>query len=408
MTDKILMARQPIFNTELKVVAYELLYRSEAGINPLPMISGDQASSRVILHSYTSISDAGNLRVLPAFINFSQQMLEADTLPAVSPREVVIEILEDSRATPALIAAARRFSNAGFKLALDDFIYQPEFDPLLEIAHIVKLDIRTLNRQQLAEQIKLLEPFELTLLAEKVETLEEYELCRELGCELFQGFFFSKPELLKGNKAYSNKLILSQALSTLSQQNVDFKDLSALISRDPALTYKLLRLVNSAAFGTKRSISNLHDALTYLGLQELKKWVSLIMLADDHGKPSELIRQILLLARFCELLAETHEQIDTGQAFMTGLLLHLDALMNQEQSLMLSQIDIDTHIYDALMTRKGPLGQLLSQVEAFTQGNWDDTDQSLTTKLQSCYLSSLEWTRESMQLMSQAQHDTLP
>lgn len=402
MTDKILMARQPIFNSDLKVMAYELLYRSEDGINPLPLISGDQASSRVILHSYTSISDAGNLRVLPAFINFSQQMLESNSLPLLSPREVVIEILEDSRATPALISAARRLRKAGYKLALDDFIYQPEFDPLLELAHIVKLDVQAMDRKQLVEQVQLLRRFKLTLLAEKVETLDEYNFCRDLGCELFQGFFFSKPELLKGYKVPGSKLILSQIVAHLGQPDVDFEHIKTLIARDPALSYKLLRLTNSSAFGLQRSVSNLHEALIYLGLEELKKWISLILLADDHGKPNELIRQILLIARFCELMADEYSEIDAGEAFMTGLLLHLDALMNQERAHMLKQLDVAPHIRDALLTHGGQLGQLLQQVEAFVHGDWNNTNNQLTTQLQTCYLSSLEWTRESIQLMSQA------
>lgn len=401
MTHSVLMARQPIFDTRQNVIAYELLYRSEDGINTLPLISGETASSRVILHSYTSIADAGNLRTLPAFINFSQQMLEAETLPSLSPREIVIEILEDCQVTPKLILAAQRLRDAGFKLALDDFTYSPSFDPLLEIAHIVKLDIRALSATELRHQIKQLKRFKIKLLAEKVETLEEYQLCLELGCELFQGYFFSQPELLKGHKASGSKLIISQLLAALSQPGTNFDQLNALLSRDPALSYKLLRLTNSAAFRLQRHISSLQEALIYLGLDELKKWASLIILADDYGKPSELVRQILLTARFCELFAEAYPNVDNGEAFMTGLLLHLDALMNQTQEELLDQIDVSPRIYDALTERQGELGQLLQQVEAFVHGNWAGTDSSLTSRLHRCYLSSLEWCRESMQLMGQ-------
>ncbi|GAA0683606.1 HDOD domain-containing protein [Marinobacterium maritimum] len=401
MADQVLMARQPIFDARQNVIAYELLYRSEDGVNPLPLISGEAASSRVILHSYTSITDAGNLRTLPAFINFSQQMLEAETLPSLSPREIVIEILEDCLVTPQLIQAAQRLRDAGFRLALDDFTYDPTFDPLLKIAHIVKLDIRALSASELRQQIEHLRPYKITLLAEKVETLEEYQLCRELGCELFQGFFFSKPELLKGRKASGSKLIISQLLAALSQPETSFDQLNDILSRDPALSYKLLRLSNSAAFGLQRNLSSLQEALVYLGIDELKKWASLIILANDYGKPSELVRQILLTARFCELLAAAYPAVDNGEAFMTGLLLHLDALMNQTQDELLQQIDVSGKIYDALTDRQGELGQLLQQVEAFVHGNWASTDRTLTTKLQRCYLSSLEWCRESMQLMGQ-------
>ncbi len=401
MANRVLMARQPIFDASQNVIAYELLYRSEDGINTLPLISGEAASSRVILHSYTSITDAGNLRTLPAFINFSQQMLEAETLPSLSPREIVIEILEDCQVTTKLTRAIQRLREAGFKLALDDFTYDPAFDPLLKLAHIVKLDIRALSPTKLRQQIALLKHFNVKLLAEKVETLEEYQLCLELGCELFQGYFFSQPELLKGCKASGSKLIISQLLAALSQPGTDFDRLNELLSRDPALSYKLLRLTNSAALGLQRHISSLQEALVYLGTSELKKWASLIILADDYGKPSELIRQILLTARFCELFAEAYPEIDNGEAFMTGLLLHLDALMNQTQDELLRLIDVSPRIHAALSERQGELGQLLQQVEAFVQGDWAGTDRRLATRLQRSYLDSLAWCRESMQLMEQ-------
>lgn len=398
MPATVLMARQPIFNSDLKVVAYELLYRSEEGINPLPLISGDTASSRIILHSYTSIAEAGCLRTLPAFINFSQQMLESDTLPAFAPKDIVIEILEDCQVTPELVAAVRRLRDAGYRLALDDFIYQPEFDPLLKLVQIVKLDILELSAEQVSEQVALIKPFNVTLLAEKVETREEYELCKRLGCTLFQGYFFSKPELMKGHKANGSKIIITQFLAALNGADTDFNELHTLLSRDPALSYKLLRLTNSAAFGLQRSISSLHEAMIYLGLSELRKWASLIIMADDYGKPSELIRQILLKARFCELMAK-HTGIDPAEAFLTGLLLHLDALMDQKLAELVSEIELNDEIRDALLHRSGPLGLLLNQVDAFTSGCWPHQED--VHLQQQCYLDSLEWCRESMQLISQ-------
>lgn len=409
MTDsaKILMARQPIFNLDMKVVAYELLYRSEDGINPLPLISGDQtrisgdqASSRVILHSYTSICEAGSLRILPAFVNFTQQMLEADSLPPVPPQEMVIEILEDSVVTPKLIQAAKRHAEAGYRIALYDFIYDESFDPLLEIADIVKVDIRAMDASQLKEQVALLKRFKVSLLAEKVETHEEYAFCRELGFNLFQGYFFSKPELLKGHSPQGNKLILMQLLSALNDPDVQIETLKQLIERDPALTYKLLRLVNSSAFGLRREVSSLQEALIYLGMSQLKKWVSLIALADNYGKPSELTRQILLLARMSELVATPAADVDAEQAFMAGLLVHLDALLSISRDDILSQVDVSDTIKGALRGDDSPLGNLLQQVQQFMQGEWENKDLVRMKAMQACYVSSLEWTHESMQLMS--------
>lgn len=397
---KILMARQPIFNLDLNVVAYELLYRSEDGINPLPLISGDQASSRVILHSYTSICDTGSMRILPAFVNFTQQMLEANTLPPVPPKEMVIEVLEDSIVSPKLIQAVKRHADAGYRIALDDFIYDSRFDPLLKIADIVKVDIRDLDAQQIKEQVQLLRPFNVVLLAEKVETHEEYMLCRQLGFSLFQGFFFSQPELLKGQSPQGNKLILMQLLAALNTHDVEIDTLKQLIERDPALTFKLLRLVNSSAFGLRREVNSLQEALVFLGMNQLKKWITLIAMADNYDKPTELTRQILLLARMSELVATTTPDVNAEQAFMAGLLLHLDALLSISREDIFSQVDISDDIKDALNGKTSPLGTLLQHVQHFMQGDWDSEDAVQLDEMQTHYLSSLEWTRESMQLMN--------
>lgn len=402
MTAQILMARQPIFNQQLKVVAYELLYRNNEGTNPLPLITGDQASSRVILHSYTSVSEAGNLRVLPAFVNFTQQMLEQDSLPSVPPKEIVVEILEDCLATPKLVATVKKLAEAGYTIALDDFIYHDDAIPLLEIARIVKIDLRALPANQLAEQVERLKPFNVRLLAEKVETHEEYTQCRDLGFDLFQGYFFSKPQLLKGSHVGSSKVILLQLMGALSKSDVEFSEIEALIERDPGLTYKLLRLVNSSAFGLQRQVNSIQDTLVYLGLNELKKWLSLITLADNPGKPTELVRQLLLLARMSELTAQAEQLDSPGEAFMCGLLLHLDGLLDMSTEDALAQIQVGDHIRAAVMDGEGAVGELVHRVEAFVRGTLVSDDLAMVSRLHTTYLQSLQWTRESMQLMQQA------
>lgn len=401
MPTQILMARQPIFNRNMKVVAYELLYRCNTGNNQLPLINGDQASSRVLLHSYTSISEAGNLRVLPAFVNFTQQMLESDKLPSMSPQEIVIEVLEDCLITPRLVQAVKRLADAGYTIALDDFAFQEAAIPLLETARIVKVDLRAFSPEELSQQVEMLKPFKVKLLAEKVETRDEYKLCEELGFELFQGYFFSKPELLKGHHTGSNRTILLQLLSSLNQPDVQLNQIRALIERDPGLTYKLLRLVNSSAFGLKRKVSSIQDTLVYLGLQELKKWLSLITLADHPGKPSELTRQLLLLARMSELVAAREQQTGSERAFMAGLLLHLDGLLDTHKEEVLKQIDVDDEIKAAVLEGQGQLGNMLTRIEQFMNGDWDDTNPDLNLAMHDCYLESIAWTRESMQLMRQ-------
>lgn len=399
MIETVLMARQPIFDFNLKVIAYELLYRSCDGSNPMPLLNGDTASSRVILHSYTSVVEKGSVRTLPAFINFTQRMLEGDVLPALSPNEIVIEILEDCEITPALVKSVRRLKKSGYKLALDDFVFSDNHIPLIELVDIIKIDIMALGLDGAKRQIELLSAYNVTLLAEKVETNVEFEECKKLGFKLFQGFFFSKPLLLKGHKSNGSKIVVSQFLAALYNPESSFDDLHEMLSHDPSFSYKLLRLTNSSAFGLKRKISSLKEAMILIGISELKKWATLILMAEDHGKPHELIRKVLITARFCENLSKLRKYSDPSQAFFTGLILNLDCLTNQSLDDIIHEIEIHDEIKDALLKRSGPLGFILNDAESFMQGSWHKNSEVELSFFNSCYHESLKWCNESIKLM---------
>ncbi|MBQ0757890.1 MAG: EAL domain-containing protein, partial [Amphritea sp.] len=196
---QVLMARQPIFDRSQRVVAYELLYRDEQDTEHA-LFRGTGATREVILNSYTSISDQGSLKRVPAFINLTRDLLISDDFPELPRKNIVIEILEDIKIDRELIIAVHRLAKSGYRIALDDFIYKPEAVPLLKLAHIVKVNVKDLNFDEVAEQVRLITPFKVTLLAEKIETVEMLEECNKLGFKLFQGHFLSKPKLVKGKK----------------------------------------------------------------------------------------------------------------------------------------------------------------------------------------------------------------
>ncbi len=402
---QILMARQPIFNTELKVVAYELLYRSDDSRELCDILNGDQATSNVLLNAYTCITDQHEQRQLPAFLNMTHELMASDALPSLSNQHLVVEVLEDIRIDQPLIDALQRFRAAGYRIALDDFVYNPEYDPLLEMAQIVKLDVLALGMAGTREQIRLLKPFRhLTLLAEKIESYSQLKECVDLGCKLFQGYFLCRPQLIEGRRLGSNEVILLQLMTALDDPNIEFRDIEALINHDPALTFRLLRIVNSAAFALPRKISSISDALILIGLQEIKKWVTLIALSGQQDKPCELTRQALVCARMCELVAHrsTAFQAHARAGFLTGLLSKLDAMLDIERRTLLEQISVNDEIRAALSDGEGPLATLLEQVDAFMSGTWDKLsgiDEQLFSR---CYIESLAWCRETLELVAQS------
>ncbi|MCS4504467.1 HDOD domain-containing protein [Arhodomonas aquaeolei] len=397
---QVLMARQPIFDTGVNVVAYELLYRSPDGRGPGGLVDGDRATSEVLISRYTSLHWSGGSSVVPAFVNLPQDMLEAESLPAVPPAELVIEVLEDASPTPALITALERYRETGYRIALDDFAHAGHLEPLIALADVVKLDVQALGERGLAEQVRLLAPHNVTLLAEKVETREEFEHCRTLGCTLFQGYFLRRPELLTGRVPESNRIVLLQLLAAFADPDVSTRQLIELIERDPPLTYRLLRVLNSCALGVRHPVSSLKEALVLLGRREVHKWVALLVLGARDGTPTELVRQALTVSRMSELLAGRSGRADPDRAFFAGLLRHMDALLDIPRETLLAEIDIGTEIREALEGGHNDVGDVLGKVCLFVDGRWTELPRGDDpAMLQGCYADSLDWTNETMQSM---------
>ncbi|WP_156042957.1 EAL and HDOD domain-containing protein [Marinobacterium lacunae] len=395
---QVLMARQPIFDKELRVVAYELLYRSDDEKQMANVFNGHHATSNVLVNAYTSIIANQERRQLPAFLNLPREMFEADSLPSMSHRQLVIEVLEDVKVDDTLIDSVKRYKSAGYRIALDDFVYSPEYDRLLELADIVKVDILALGMPEVRYTVRQLKRFPLALLAEKIETYEQLRECIDLGFKLFQGYFLRRPEIVEGRRLESNESILLQLLAELNAPEPDTDTLVRLISQDPSLTYRLLKIVNSAALSRQRHIESIQEALVILGLAEIRKWISLIALSGQNKKPSELVRETLTLAKMCELVAvaQNNPEVTPNSAFLCGLLNRLDAILDIEQERLLHQIAVSEQIICAVHDRKGPLGNLLKLVCAHYDGHWGELKISDQPLYQRCMLESLEWVNDTM------------
>ncbi|EDO26133.1 predicted protein, partial [Nematostella vectensis] len=309
------MARQPIFDQQQRVVAYELLYRSE-GNTETSMFRDTAATSEVILNAYTSIVDGGAERRVPAFINLTYDIVVEGSIPELPRKQVVLELLEDAKVDDAFIEGVRNLVQEGYRIALDDFVYSPEYDPLLEMAQIVKVDVMDHTSEELPKLIQRLKPFKVTLLAEKIETHEKLEECIKLGFKLFQGHFLSRPKLITGKKISAGQMVLLQLMQALQNPNAKPEALEELIIRDPVLTYKLLRIVNSAAFSLVRKVESISEAVVLLGIPQVKKWATLIAMSTSTDKPEELTRTLLIRGRMAEQVAVAEKRANFGSYFM--------------------------------------------------------------------------------------------
>ena len=316
--------------------------------------------------------------------------------------QTVLEILEHIKPTNEVVAGVKRLKEQGYKIALDDFKFSPEYDGLLLLASYVKLDVINLSATEIVQQIKLLEPYDVRLVAEKVETPEMYAFCKELEFDYFQGFHFCKPQLVKKKNVPANKLVVLNIFKKL--ENPDFKldEVQSAIAQDAILTYKLLRYVNSAAFAQRKEIESIREAILLLGGDTVKKWASLILMTQlTEGKPQALLITALVRARMCELVASSIGKNDE-QMFMIGLLSLLDALMDMEMIDLLDELTVSAAIKYALLDYEGENGEVLLNVILYEQGQWNELVKlGVDAKSYfSCYIEAVKWADTTIESLS--------
>ena len=397
MAFSILLARQPILDKELNTIAYELLYRDAEGMGPQLPFDGTQATAEVLLNAYSSIFQDSRIRTLPAFINFNAEWLYNGNLPALKPDALVVEVLEDVAITEKIVQRLHILSDKGYRIALDDFFYDKSWEPALALAKIVKIDIQQLSPVQLIAHVTELKKHQVTLLAEKVETHDEFEYCKKLGFKLFQGYFFCRPQLIEGRTLSCNDLTTLQLITELESEDATAQSLEAIVCKDPELVLRLLKIVNSARFSLSRNISSISEAIIALGVDELKKWVLLISTTQAPHTSNALIQEILVRARMCEKIADDYDAINPSTAFMTGMLSGIDAMLNLELSDIMEQLPVSSEVSTALLEQSGLLGQLLNDVKHYMAGEWDElNDPNLTASLKQAQEESLLWVLDTL------------
>ena len=370
------LARQPILTAQTPIFAYEILsrYGPENYFRPVPGSAPDvKAMDELFLMGLKQMTNS-----LPAFLNCTRDFLLKDYLELL-PRELIVgEILEDVKPDSEVLAACRRIKKRGYKLALDDYEDRPEFAPFIEIADFVKIDFLTTS---LPEQKRLGEKFrklKIPLIAEKVETHEQFQRGREMGYQFFQGYFFCRPEMVSRRSVPENKLIYVQLLRAATAPEIELTDIGNLIKQEVSLSYRLLRYLNSPLFGLSGEVHSIEHALRMLGERAIQKWISLVTVAAiGEDKPGELVRMPLVRARFCELLAEAAgmEPV-SGDMFLLGLLSLLDAMLNTPLAEVIAGLAVDEEIRNALNGRPSRFRSLFEVVLDYETGTWEQLEAS--------------------------------
>lgn len=363
------IARQPILSVHKRLMAYELLYRG-TNQTKLEDVSGDRATTSLLTSTFLTegidvISDSK-----PCFVNFTEDLLKK-SLPASFPKaKLVIEILEDVRPTREIISVCRKLSKCGYKIALDDFIYDRKLEPLIEVADIIKIDFRLTPINIIHKTLHKLSNYNVKLLAEKVESLDEFEKAANLGFSLFQGYFFSKPEKMLIKELALAKITLLNLLAEINLKKTTTERLYQIFSRDVAISYKLLRYVNSSYFYRLEEVTTVKRAIAYIGEKELRRFLILIIVSElAINKPGELVRLSLVRAKFCELLAvQTRFKNSSSELFLMGLFSLIDSMLDTTMDVVMDKLPIGKDVKDALAYQTGVFMPFLKAIIAHERG----------------------------------------
>ncbi|GAB60148.1 EAL and HDOD domain-containing protein [Rheinheimera nanhaiensis] len=399
-------ARQPILDRNKELYAYELLFRDGLE-NAFPDIDGDEATSRMVEGSQFTFGLDDFLGDKPGFINFTLDTL-IKKYPSMLPKEqVVVEILETIQPGKRLLAECQALKEKGYVIALDDYIHQPVWRHFYPFIDIIKIDFRSTSTDTINQIKAAIADFShIKLLAEKVETNEEFQLAMDLGFSYFQGYFFSKPEMMQSKALSPAQMTLAELLYETSKSDMDLNKITQVFQRDVHLSYKLLRYSNSAIFKRRAEIETIKQALVVLGQVELKKFLSLLFTAQiSSDKPAELMRMSMTRARFAEGLAQLHGKVDTDKAFLTGLMSLMDAILDEPIDSVMSKLPLAKEIKEALIEKKGTLADYIKLIQFYETAQWHEASTAINAlqlandKVPDAYHTAVQWANEQMKAL---------
>jgi c-di-GMP-related signal transduction protein len=392
------VARQPILTADEKVFGYELLFRD--GVEDFFRHTDADAASRSTLNTAMLLG----LDVLcdgrRAFVNCTRDILLKEYITLLPSEQAVVEILETVPADDLVVAACHRLKEAGYTIALDDFAVDDPRQALTDVADIIKVDLRSTSAADAAAMVKRYGPWRCRMLAEKVETRDEFVVAKKAGFLYFQGYFFRRPEILTAHEIPANRVNYLRMLTAVSRPELDVREIENVVKGEASLCYRLLRYLNSAAFGFANEIHSVRHALAILGEREVRRWIRLVAtLGAGQGKSSELVLSALVRARFCELLSPKIPHGDSD-LFLMGLLSLMDVILELPMSQVLDNVPIDQESKAVLLggaSRLRPFYQLMLAQES---GEWK-TASELAAQLRldegevaECYWQAMQWARQ--------------
>jgi c-di-GMP phosphodiesterase len=395
--EKALIGRQPIYRDGVEVFGYELC-SAASELDRAAFAGHDLVIAENLLEEFIDGVD----RVVgprTAFFDVSRDFILSEHCSTLPRNGMVLQVAAGTGVDAAFTGAVSRLARADYSIALNNFVYRDELRPLAEAAEVVKLDIRSLDRDSLPRQIEALRPFGMKLLAEGVDTYEDFEYCRNLGFEYFQGFFFCEPRPSQDLSLPSNRLSTLHLLSKLQDPDIDIQQLEQAVGQDVAMSYRILRYLNSPLHAMPRRIESLRHAILLVGTGVIRQWASVIWLQSVEQKPRELMILAMIRAHMCRQLGAALGSRNGDQFFTVGLFSLLDALLDRPMATVLKQLPLIDPIKDALLNRTGGMGAALNCVQAYERCDWDRASclNLDGQKIREAYLSSVMWSRAVLQ-----------
>lgn len=394
----IYIARQPIFDRRNNIFAYELLFRKNSDNFFTPM-DDDLATAEIIYNAFLGFGIDNLTDGSMATINFSKGLLESDLLELLPKDKIIVEILERGKTTQDTLDACRKFKRLGYTLAVDDFALEEDNLPLLDVVDIVKVEYPAVS---FLEQAALIKKYrnKVKFLAEKIETREQYGIAVRLGYSLFQGYFFSKPIMMHTKDIGLSSASLFRVIDELNAANPSYKKIADIVQLDLGLSYKLLKLVNSAYIAPRNEIRSIQQALNFLGTKELYQWISLMMLKDVQAPDNaEMVKQSLIRGKLMAILAKEYNLSESvSEYFFAGIFSQIDAILGTSLSDVLAELPLSDLVKDALLGSHNNLRNMLDCIICFETGDWDElnatkADSILDERFMKLYMDTVTWVK---------------
>ena len=398
MPTEILFARQSIYGADNSLFAFECLYRGST-LHSKRDDAPQKATLELIDKMCTSLVEDNLLLDKPLFINIDSQLLFDDGFFTLPNSNLYYEILETVPITDEVIHRLQLLVRRGFRFALDDFALEMERVPLLKYMSVIKFDIPLIPLHNLERFLNQQELHNCLLLAEKVETQDTYEKGVSLGFHLFQGYYLEKPKIVSGQQLQANQQAALQLVANLTRSTIEVDEVAELVSRDPVITIKLLKLVNSPLYNLIREVSSIREAVVILGIDVVKQWAIILSLVNSSDCPYELFRQLLTRAKTLSLIGDSKEiNVDfahpKSEFFLAGILSGVDAILGVDLANILKKLALPPHLLEAVVSHKNSLGDLLQKaigMERFDDSIFEVMDDRQLMLFTRSYRLSLKW-----------------